>query len=324
MRNRTRVGAAALGAAVLFAAVAFGLKVAYDRDRPERSESPPAGAIGAGGATGQEASPEGVEVGRDGMRGWNSGETTEEASTHPQGQDRDSHETTRPTFVRAEDAGEDLALLGSSEVLRRLTQSSDRIVQIKAAKVLGDRDLAGTLRLSREERAAVDEYADRQVALTAGATGQERADANDQIRRLWRLAADRLIQALGSDNRTIVEAAVRNLALMRNGDLVAKIIARIKASDDARFKRGAILALGMMREKRDCLVPGRTTLGDAESEVLASKVIVPFLKDLQAKEKDPETLAMIRAAFHFLDNPPDARLRPTEGASGPGTEVKAR
>jgi len=217
----------------------------------------------------------------------------------------------RPAFVRAEDSGENFSGLGTDEVVRRLTESTDRIVQAKAAKVLGDRSLAGKLKLSQDERAKLDEYIDKQVALTSVATGEGWAEANEQIRRLWRLTAEKLIDSLGSENRTSVEAAAKNLALMRNADIVQQIIARLKASKDTRFKIGAILALGVMREKRQCLVPDREMLGDDESAALATRLIVPVLTELQANETDVETLQMLKMAFQFLKNPPDARPKPS-------------
>jgi len=225
----------------------------------------------------------------------------------------DHAEEKKPTFARPEEVGEDFSLLESSEVVRRLTQSVERVVQRKAAKVLGDRGLAGNLALSQSEQQSLDGYIEKQIGLTAAEVGEDRVEANNQIRRLWRLAADKLIGRLGSENRTVVEAATKNLALMRDDDVVGKIIGRIKADDDVTFRKNAILALGMMREKRDCLVPDRHTLGDKESEALAQKVIAPFLAKLLKSEKAPETLQSVKMALQFLKNPPDARLRPSSG-----------
>jgi hypothetical protein len=216
----------------------------------------------------------------------------------------------KATLVRPEEAGEDFSLLESSEVVRRLTQSNERIAERKAAKVLGDRYIAGNLKVSQGEQQAINGYVEKQVGLTAAAAGQDRVEANDQIRRLWRLSADKLIDSLGCNNVTIVEAAIKNLALMRDEDIVRKIIGRIEASNSAAFRKYAIMALGMMKEKRDCLVPDRHTLGDDESEALAKKLIIPFLTRLKETEKDADILNAIKMAFQFLEHPTDARLRP--------------
>jgi len=216
------------------------------------------------------------------------------------------------TIVRPEDRGESFVPLASSEVVRRLIHSTARGATRKAAKVLGDRSLAGKLKLSQDDRAKLDEYIGKQVALTSAATVGDRFESIQQIRRLWRLTAEKLIDSLGSEDISIVEASAKNLALMRNEDIIKTIIARLKASKDAQFKGGAILALGVMREKRECRVPDRETLGDDESAALATKLIMPVLTELQASETDPRTVKMLKMAFHFLKNPPDARPRPVK------------
>jgi len=217
------------------------------------------------------------------------------------------------TFARPEETGEDFSKLESSEVLRRLTQSNDRIAERKAAKVLGDRHLAGELNLSQGEKEDLKGYVSKQIALTAAAKGNDWEEANQQIRRLWRLAASTLISNLGSENLTVVEAATKNLALMRNEEIIQEIVARIEASEDAAFRRYAILALGMMREKRDCLVPDRKALSDEKSAKIAESIIVPFLEKMKRTEKDPEALQCIDMAFQFLERPMDTRPQPSGG-----------
>lgn len=230
----------------------------------------------------------------------------------------------QPAFVRAEDAGEDFSTLETSEVIRRLAGSNDRIVERKAAKVIGDRELAGKLSLSPDEQRILADYVEKQIGLTPAAVGKDRAEANDHIQRLWRLTADKLIDSLGSKNLTVVDAATKNLALMRDVNIVRKIIAGIETRGDATFKKYAILALGMMRSKQDCLLPDRYTLGDKESEAMATEIIVPFLTKLQTSEKDAETLGVIKMAFHFLENPPDARPRPSDRQAPPRPEQGRR
>ncbi len=57
---------------------------------------------------------------------------------------RVTKEEKKPKFARPEEVGEDLSGLPSSELLRRLVRSSDRIERRKAAKTLGDRELGKT------------------------------------------------------------------------------------------------------------------------------------------------------------------------------------
>ena len=212
-------------------------------------------------------------------------------------------------FVRAEDMSEDFSLLESSEVLRRLVQTDDKVVRRKAALVLGDRHLAGTLKLSAGEMESLQAYIDKQIELTAAPTGGERVEANDQIRRLWRLTANKLLDGLATKNLTIMEACAKNLTLMRDAKIVADLIARIEASQDASFRKYAIFTLGMMRDKRDAKVPGRVQMGDAESEALARDVIIPFLTRLEAGQPDMETQKAIKVAFQCLKTPLDTRPR---------------
>ena len=216
----------------------------------------------------------------------------------------------RPPFVRAEDRGEDFSLLPTGEVVRRLVTTTERVVRQKAGRVLGDRHLAGTLTLEDRERDALAAYVARQVQLTAAPVGEDRTDANDQIQRLWRLATSGVIDGLAEKNLAIVEAAMRNLAVMRNQDIVATLIRRIEGGQDTVFRAHAVVALGMMREKRDCLVPGRHTLGDEESEAIGTNVITPFLTRLETAEQDPQVRQAIKMAFELLRNPHDARPKP--------------
>ena len=213
----------------------------------------------------------------------------------------------RPAFVRAEDDGEDFSLLPTEEVVTRLAQTTDGIERMKAAKVLGDRELAGTLTLSKDQRETLDQHIQKTIEAADADNAGERVEAYDQIQRLWRLADDKLIDALGSPTIRVWEAAVKNLALMRNEEIVKRIIARVETSDDATFKKNAIFALGMMKEKRDSNVPDRHQLGDEESEAIAKKLIIPFLNQYKDREKDPVILQTIETAFKFLETPFDAR-----------------
>ena len=261
------------------------------------SEQAPAGTrrwtVGPPGAPSQLAHQERADVGSM-------------PATAPALEDREP----RPRFVRAEDRGEDFSLLPTSEVVRRLVSTNERVVRRKAARVLGDRRLGGKLILADGVKNLLSAYVSRQIQLTAAPMGEDRAEANDQIQRLWRLATSGVIDGLAEKNLAIVEAAMRNLALMRNQDIVATLVRRIEGSQDTVFRTHAVVALGMMRGKRDCLVPGRHTLGDEESEAIGTNVITPFLTRLETAEQDPQVRQAIKMAFELLRNPHDARPKP--------------
>lgn len=218
----------------------------------------------------------------------------------------------KPSFVRAEDQGEDFSLLESSEVLRRLIKADNRIIRWKATKVIGDRQIAGKLDLSKEELAELEQYIAKQIELIGSAkTGEARSDINSQIARLWRLSANKLIENLGNNNLAIVDAVIENLAMMRNEEIVDQIIARIESSSNPKFKQFAIYAIGMMNSKYSCHIPNRPTMSDEESDALAAKTIIPFLKKLQENEKDPKILTAIKESLEYLDKPLNRQPRQT-------------
>jgi len=318
MKNGIRIGIVIAAVLTVIAAAMFIRNLDGGSEKavgPHRVEPPSATYRQQSTVTGTEA---------DGASGEGIKELLPSARAQAKGDPNENTEERKPTFVRAEEAGEDFSKLESSEVLRRLTQSNERIAERKAAKVLGDRHLAGKLNLSKSEQKSLADYIEKQIGLTAAAEGSDREEANQQIQRLWRLTTVQLIDNLGSKNLTVVEAATKNLALMRNEDIVRKIIARIEASEDVAFRRYAILALGMMREKRDCLVPDRKTLSDEKSEKMAKTIIVPFLEKLQKSEKDPETLQFIKMALQFLKKPMDTRPRPSDGRQAPKGDRRKR
>lgn len=213
---------------------------------------------------------------------------------------------------RPEERGEDFSRLSTGEVLERLVTTKDKIVQRKATQVLGDRELAGKLKLSRTQRAQLDAYVDKQMAATGSSASGERVEANHNIQRLWRLAADRLIANLGSKNVAVMEAAIKNLTKMRDGAIVEKIIRKAKTSKAPRTRHICAFALGMMNERSHVIVPRREPLDAKASEALARKHIIPFLKELQKRDKDPTMQRIVKDALRQLARPVDRRPRVVE------------
>jgi len=201
----------------------------------------------------------------------------------------------------------------ASEVIRDLVQSHERATEAKAAKELGDRLLAGQLALFENERKWLAGYVEKQIAMTAAAEGPDRAEANLQIQRLWWLAADQLVEHLGDENLTIVEAATKNLILMRSEAVAQKIIARIQKGDSL-CRKNAVLALGMMCDRRKCPVLGRSVMSDEASVAMAETIIVPFLRGLQEEKPAPELDEAIRTALRLLAKP----TRPARAPAGGG------
>lgn len=216
----------------------------------------------------------------------------------------------RPTFTRPEDRGEDFSKLDSHEVVRRLAVAEGVAEQRKAAKVLGDREIAGTLELTEEDRRIVQRQIDTQIEWTGAAAGSDRSDASEQLQRLWTLAAPQLMDNLGHESSMVRDAAIKNLSLMRNEDLVLKLIARIEASDDPRVRQFGIFALGRMLEKRESLIPGRVQINDESSQAITDRLVSPFLDRWEEAHQDAETKEAITGARRALKHPLDTRLRP--------------
>ena len=215
-----------------------------------------------------------------------------------------------PTFSRPEDRGEDFSKLDSHDVIHRLAAADGVADQRKAAKVLGDREIAQTLELTDEERRTLRRYIDTQIEWTAAAEGSDRAEANNQLQRLWTLAAPALIESLGHESRMVQEAAIKNLSLMRNEDLVTKLIARIEASDDPRVQHTGIFALGRMLEKRESLIPKRLQINDEASQAITDRLVSPFLDRWEQAHPDAESKEAITGARRALKHPLDTRMRP--------------
>lgn len=216
----------------------------------------------------------------------------------------------QPTFSRPEDRGEDFSKLDSHEVVRRLAAADGVADQRKATKVLGDREIAQTLDLTEEDRRTLQRYIDTQIEWTAAAAGSDREEANQQLQRLWTLVAAPLIDNLGDDSRMVQEAAIKNLSLMRNEDLVTKLIAQIEASDDPRVQHTGLFALGRMLEKRESLIPGRVQINDEASQGITDRLVVPFLDRWEQAHPDSETKEAITGARRALKHPLDTRMRP--------------
>ena len=220
-----------------------------------------------------------------------------------------------PRISRPEERGEDFTKLPTKEIVHRLVVTKDIGEQRKGAKTIGDRAIRGTLDLDDAEKQMLEKYIAFQVLRTAAAQGKERQEAVAQLQRLWRLSVPQLLDGLGHAGSMMVqEAAVKNLCLMRDESVVKELISRVETSKNANFRQAGVFALGMMREKRDPMVPDRKVLDDAASKELAERLIIPFLNRIKATDTDPTMKKILTNAKKFLSSPFDARLR-REGKS---------
>jgi len=192
------------------------------------------------------------------------------------------------------------------------SEASDRRAERLLAQSVGDECIAsGTeavfARYSKED---VDQYIDRMILQTGSTVGEERAEANQQIHRLWRLCVPKLVETLGHVNETINEAAMKNLILMRNEEVVEQIIERAKSSTDPRVRYSCVFALGKMREDRASLIPNRKVLDATASEAIVESRIRPFLDQLEETTEDPAMRQLVSGARKSLAQPPSPRSSP--------------
>lgn len=195
-------------------------------------------------------------------------------------------EPREPRFSRPEERGEDLSVLETAEVVKRLAESEDKIELRKAAKVLGDRNIAGKLHLSSEEEQTIENVVSVYFEQGKSANSNERVEASQQIERMWHAAVPTLLENLSSKDAAKAELAIKTLILMRNESVIKEIIKIARTTEDEYTKAMAIFALKKMKEQRKSLIPGRECIGEEESKALYDQLVTPALADLE-KSKNP-------------------------------------
>lgn len=188
-------------------------------------------------------------------------------------------------FSRPEERGEDFSTLDTTEVVKRVTESRDRTTLRKAAKVLGDRNIAGTLKISKDQARLLEGVVVGYLGQGKAKDSNEREEARQQIERLWRVAAPALLKNVGNKDPAIAELAIKSLILMRNETIVHSLIDIARSTNDEYTKVMAIFALKKMTEQRKSLIPGRACLDEKESKRLYDEVVVPTLNKLEAQSK---------------------------------------
>jgi len=185
------------------------------------------------------------------------------------------------TFSRPEERGEDLSVLKTAEVVKRFTGSKDKIELRKAAKVLGDRNIAGTLKLSDGEKQGIDKVVQKYIEQAKAQDSQDRSESRQQIHRLWHVAMPKLLEYVASKDASEAELAIKSLILMRNETVVKALIERARTAEDDYSKTMYVFALKMMKEQRHTWIQGRECLNEEESVALYDRLIVPALAELQ-------------------------------------------
>ena len=187
----------------------------------------------------------------------------------------------RSKFSRPEERGEDLSVLETAEVVKRLAESKDKIESRKAAKVLGDRSIAGKLDLSSEEEQTIENVVSGYFEQGKSANANERVEARQQVERLWHVAAPTLLENLNSKDPTIAEMAIKSLILMRNESIIKALVQKAESAKDEYTRAMANFTLKKMKEQRKSLIPGRECLDEEQSRILYDRLVAPALRNLE-------------------------------------------
>ncbi|MEI6211180.1 MAG: hypothetical protein WCR06_06095, partial [bacterium] len=214
-----------------------------------------------------------------------------------------------PDGQNPEDRDENVSVLSTAEIVKRLTNTTDKIELRKAAQVLGDRAIAGALVLSADENEVVLKAAQRCMSAATAEDGRGYTEAKEQLERMWWPAGLAMLEHVADPNPQIAEMAIQGLSLMRNETIVRALIERIKSESRTKAKAMHIFALGCMTEQYESLVPRRTCMNAKESELLADKLIRPFLEHLEKTVTAPDVLLAIRQARADLKQAADHRPR---------------
>jgi hypothetical protein len=184
-------------------------------------------------------------------------------------------------FSRPEERGEDLSGLSASEAVSRFSVSTDKVERRKLAKTIGDRSIAGTLRLSRAEEKQLQQEVEKTLQLAKSSDANERTEARQQIERLWRAAAPTLIAHVTTNNIAIAELSLKSLILMRDETIVSNLVAEAKSAKDDARKQMLVFGLSQMKEQRESLVPGRECLDVGRSADIYVRLVAPALQELK-------------------------------------------
>jgi hypothetical protein len=183
-----------------------------------------------------------------------------------------------------EEFGEQLTDAPKEELLRRLQQPKDSIEMRKIAQVLGDREMAGTLKLTPDETVIVDNRVRAYILQKADFYGHH-PEVDDQILRFWDLAIPEMLRNLENPNLDIQGFVFNTLVRMRSERLVRIMINKARACKDPHLRRMYVGTLGIMMQQQETDLPNRQCMDQKSSQALFDKLIAPALKELSPPEE---------------------------------------
>ena len=180
----------------------------------------------------------------------------------------------------AEDFGEQLGDLPKEELLRRLAISKDKMELHKIAIVLGDRELAGTLKLTDSETDIVDRVVRSYIRATADFDNVDHTEVHLQMIRFWQLAIPELLRNLENPNPYIQTFVFNTLVQLRNKSVVRIMINKAKACKSGNLKNMYIGTLQIMTQQENSGIYNRQTMNEKDSQELFDTLVAPALKEL--------------------------------------------
>jgi hypothetical protein len=167
--------------------------------------------------------------------------------------------------------------LSDGELVKILATSDDKAQTAAVAQALGDRGIAGKVKLSAEESRSLHEVVT--ACIRKGRQSADMADAERQIQRLWRLAVPALMNGL--DRLDTYSFSTKCLSVMMNEAIVKALIDKAKNTANESNKGLLRFALQSMKNRRPPTVQGRTALTAEESDKLYNDLIAPALEELR-------------------------------------------
>jgi hypothetical protein len=218
----------------------------------------------------------------------------------------------RQTFTRPEDMGEDVSDFKEQKLVGMLANSEDRIERRKAARELGNRQMMGDLNgWSEHQQDTVDQVVGEFVANLAKRDNDLRSEAKHQIHRLWRLAVPELLERVGQPYAGSAEEAGECLSLMRNEDIVEKLVKKAMAAKTEREKKWWVFILSDFMKQRTSVIKGRGCIGNEESIRLVRKHILPWLEGVKKKDESESVQKHAGQAIsqlrRLIEKPPTER-----------------
>ncbi len=198
------------------------------------------------------------------------------------------------SFSRPEDRGENLSKLAKEDIISRLNivnfdslfigvnHRNHKCIELrKIAQVLGDRQLAGTLVLTNEERVLVNKTILNYIHLYNRRDEDDFEEITLQFQRFGPLAIPLLLNNVDHPNPGIRQLTTNAIVEMRTEEAIVSVIRKAKATKDIKTKRWLRQALSMMNLSYKPSVPNREYMDEATTREVYERLIVPALAELE-------------------------------------------